>query len=95
MPTDARKPRQKRQASAAILAAVILLTAMGGVAFYLLGRPLPQEAAGHAGMTASPPLAWGDRVERRMDAFIDRVRPKWADRIEARLEPFLDRIGWK
>ena len=94
MPTDARKPRQKK-ASAAILAAVILLSAMGSVAFYLLGSPLPPEAAGHAGMTASPPLAWGDRVERRMDAFIDRVRPKWADGVEARLEPFLDRIGWK
>ncbi len=88
MPTDARNPRQKRQASPTILAAVILLTAMGSVSLYLLGRPLPQEAA-------APPLAWGDRVERRMDAFIERVRPKWADRVEARLELFLDRIGWK
>ena len=88
MPTDARKPRQKRKASAAIPVAVILLTTVGGVAFYLLGRPLPREAA-------SAPLAWGDRAERRMDAFIDRVRPEWADRVEARLEPFLDRIGWK
>jgi len=87
MPTDARKPRQKRTARV-IPAAVILLTAMGGVAFYLLGRPLPQEAA-------SPPLAWGDRAERRMDAFIDRIRPEWANRVEARMEPFLDRIGWK
>ena len=44
---------------------------------------------------ASPPLAWGDRVERRLDAFIDRVRPKWADRVEARMDAFADRIGWK
>ena len=88
MPTNARNPRRKRQAGPAILAAVVLLTAMGSVTFYLLGRPLPQEAA-------SPPLAWGDRAERRMDAFIDGVRPKWADRLEARLEPFLDRIGWR
>ena len=95
MPTDAGKPRQKRKVSAAIPAAVILLITVGSVAFYLLGRPLPQEATGHADMTAAPPLAWGDRAERRMDAFIDRVRPKWADRVEARLEPFLDRIGWK
>jgi hypothetical protein len=89
VPTDAGNPRQKRKASAAAIpAVVILLTALGGVALYLLGREDPREAA-------SPPLAWGDRVERRMDAFIDGVRPKWADRVEARLEPFLDRIGWK
>jgi hypothetical protein len=89
MPTDTGNPRQKRKASAAAIpAVVILLTALGGVALYLLGREDPREAA-------SPPLAWGDRVERRMDAFIDGVRPKWADRVEARLEPFLDRIGWK
>jgi hypothetical protein len=88
MPTDARNPRQKRKASTAILAVVILLTAMAGVAFYLLGREDPQDAA-------SARLAWGDRVERRLDAFIGRVRPKWADRVEARMEPFLDRIGWK
>ena len=87
MPTDARKPRQNRKASA-ILAAVILLPAMGGVAFYLLGREDPREAA-------SPPLAWGDRVERRMDAFIDGVRPKWADRLEARMDAFLNRVGWQ
>ena len=87
MSTDAGNPRRKRKASAAIPAAVILLTVMGSAAFYLLGRPLPREAA-------SPPLAWGDRAERRMDAFIDKVRPKWADRVEAGLEPFLDRIGW-
>ena len=95
MTTDARKPRQKRKASAAIPAAMILLIALGSVAFYLLGRPLPQEAAGHAGMTDAPPLAWGDRAERRMDAFIDGIRPKWADDVEARLDPFLDRTGWK
>jgi hypothetical protein len=90
MPTDATNPPQKRKASsaAAILAAVILLTAMGSVSLYLLGREDPQEAA-------SPPLAWGDRVERRLDAFIDGVRPKWADHVEARLEVFLDRIGWE
>jgi len=88
MPTDARNPRHKRKASAPILAAVILLTAMGSAALYLLGREDPHEAA-------SPPLAWGDRVERRLDAFIDRVRPKWADRVEARMDAFADRIGWK
>ena len=93
MPTGATIQRQeKRKASvAAILAfAVILLIPVGGVTLYLLGRPLPQEAA-----SASPPLAWGDRVERRMDAFIDGVRPKWDDSIEVRLEAFLDRVGWE
>ena len=88
MPTDTRNPRHKRKAGAAILAAVILLTAMGSGALYLLGREDPQEAT-------SPPLAWGDRVERRLDAFIDGVRPKWTDHVEARLEAFLDRVGWK
>ena len=88
MPTDATNPRRKRNAGAAILAAVILLSATGGVALYLLGRPLPQEGA-------SPPLAWEDRVERRLDAFIDGARPKWADPVEAQMEAFLDRVGWK
>jgi hypothetical protein len=87
MPTDAGKPRQKRDTSAAILAAVILLIAIGGAGLYLLGRPLPQKAG-------SPPLAWGDRVERRMDAFIDGRRPAWTDRVEARLKKFANRVGW-
>jgi hypothetical protein len=87
MPTEARKPRQKRKASDAILAAALLLTVMGCVTFYLLGREDPQDAA-------FSQLSWGDRVERRMDAFIDGVKPQWTERIERRMKGFADRIGW-
>ncbi|MES2464268.1 MAG: hypothetical protein V4671_27215 [Armatimonadota bacterium] len=87
---DANNPPQKpkRDVTAVIFVAVILLAAGGSVALYFLGRPLPQE-------TASAPIAWGDRVERRMDAFIDGSRPKWADSLETRLKKFASRAGWK
>lgn len=88
MPNDAGHPRGKRQAITKILSAVILLAPMMALGLYQLGRPLPQE-------DASSPLAWGDRVERRIDTFVDGVRPKWADHVEARLDKFADRIGWK
>jgi hypothetical protein len=87
MPSEAAKPRPKREANAAILVAVILLLVMGSAALFMLGQPLPQE-------DAAAPLAWGDRVERRMDAFIDGRRPEWADAIEARMKGLKGKIGW-
>jgi hypothetical protein len=91
MPTDSGNARPKRGAGGApiVLAALLLLIALGSVTLLVLGRPLPQEAGSDAAQ-----VAWGDRVERRLDAFIERVRPSWADRVEARMEAFADRIGW-
>ena len=73
---------------APILTAIILLALMGSVGLYHLGKEDPRDAA-------SPQMEWGDRVERRMDAFIDKNRPKWADRVEAWVESFADNVGWK
>lgn len=86
MLTDEKKPLRKLLMRV-MLATVILLPAVGGVAFYLLGRVDPQDAA-------TVNLAWGDRVERRLDALIDGSRPKWADRVEDRLDALLDKVGW-
>jgi hypothetical protein len=88
MPKDPGKPRQRPNAGAVVLAAVILLTVIGSVAFYLLGRVDPQEPA-------SASLGWGDRVERRLDAYIDGHRPEWTDRVEERLDAFVDEVGKK
>jgi hypothetical protein len=86
MPTGARRPRPRFNAGAAALAAALLLITLGGVAFFLLGREDPADPASSA-------LGWGDRVERRMDAYIDGVRPEWTDRVEERLDAAIDRAG--
>ncbi len=88
MAKDAAAPRQRPNAGAVFLAVVVLLTVAGGVAFYLLGREDPREPASAA-------LGWGDRVERRLDAYIDGHRPEWTDRVEERLDAFVDEVGQK
>ncbi|GAB4452743.1 MAG: hypothetical protein OHK0029_04240 [Armatimonadaceae bacterium] len=71
-----------------MLIAAVVLIVMGGATLFLLGREDPRDPA-------FAKLAWGDRVEKQLDAFIDGVRPAWADRIEARLDAFLAQRGWK
>jgi hypothetical protein len=87
MPTDEKNARRKGQVGIAILAAILLLIGMGGVAFYMLGRPDPSNPA-------SQQMEWGDRVERRLDAIIDARRPKWADPLEEKLDKAGKKIGW-
>jgi hypothetical protein len=88
MPPDAINQRPKRRTSAVILATVLLLFTLGSISLYHLGREAPRDP------TLSK-LAWGDRVEKRMDALIDRLKPKWADRVESRMEGVADKIGWQ
>lgn len=87
MPTAGKKTRPKGQVGAVILTVVVLMIALGGVSFYMLGKVDPQD-------TATAGLPWGDRVERRLDAIIDGRRPPWTDRLERRMESFLNGIGW-
>ena len=69
---DVQADRGRTRVSAAAVVAVVTLVALaGGVGLYLLGREDPREAN-------APSVAWGDRVERRVDAFVDRARPTWA-----------------
>jgi|GEM_PF-3394609 hypothetical protein len=81
------RPRRRANVGAAVVVALTVLVVLGGAALLYLGREDPRDAA-------TVHLAWGDRAERRLDAYIDRVRPAWADRVEARLDGLLDRIGW-
>ncbi len=86
MPTEAKKPRRKWVVSV-LIAAMLVLPPLGGVALYLLGREDPRDPALSS-------LDWGNRVERRLDAFIDGNRPGWADPAEDKLDAFLKKLGW-
>ncbi len=85
--TKAQKTRKKRPVGAVLLTIALSLFVLGSITLYNLGKEDPREAGG-------PPVAWGDRVERRLDAIIDGSRPPWADRLEARLDGFLRKLGW-
>lgn len=88
MKTDTANARPKRKVTGPLLAAVALLTAMGSAALYLLGREDPNDPA-------LSQLDWGNRLERRLDAIIDKNRPEWADRVESQAETVADTIGFK
>lgn len=88
MPMDTATPRLKRKASNAIFPAIIVMIALGGVGIYLLGKEDPKDPA-------TQKLSWGDRFEKRMDAFIDRVRPEWTDRVETHVDAAASKVGWK
>jgi hypothetical protein len=83
-----KKPYKKRQWRPIILSFGTLLIVTGAVGLYLLGREDPQEPG-------SAQMAWGDRVERRLDALIDGIRPEWTNRVEKRMDNVIDRTGWK
>jgi hypothetical protein len=88
MPKDATNPRPKWKVSAPILFAMFLLIAMGSAALSWLGREDPNEPA-------ISQQDWGNRVERRLEAIIDRNKPEWAKRVKGQLDPIADTVGFK
>ncbi|MGC4044582.1 MAG: hypothetical protein QM758_12375 [Armatimonas sp.] len=81
------KPGRALKVLATLFALLSVLMLFGSAALYKLGKVDPRDPA-----TAK--LAWGDRVEKRLDAVIDKNRPKWADRLEAKLDGLARRMGW-
>lgn len=86
-PPPPRKPSRALKVLAILFGLLAVMILTGSVAFYQLGKPDPKD-------TATSQLAWGDRVERRLDTIIDKNRPPWADRLEARLDALSKRVGW-
>ncbi len=85
-PTKRGRPTRK-MVTLAFLLMLLTATITGAVGLVWLGRDDPREAA-------LSQLAWGDRVEKRLDAIIDNGRPQWAESLEDGLDRFLKKLGW-